>query len=376
VRQVPFGDITVRTTAFARSPLRDAQVSRIRLSNRQTMRFAPVDLQRTGRRACAQAGALFHRAAVAFPIFAAALILAACRTVAPDLAVAVDVPARIWDVRGERFVDERDLVTRLTAARFRLLGEIHDNPRHHAARARIVTAIAAQGARPAVVFEPFDLAHDDALTAAQSRDVDADALAQAGELDRKAWRWPLHRPIVEAALAAGLPVRAGNVPAGALMRLARAGPAALPNTAWRTRLDATAWDAKAAEAMRTDIVRSHCNALPEDVVPTLALAQRIRDAAMAQALAGAATADGAILIAGNGHVRGDLGVPRYVNAPGLVGHGATHVSVAFLEIDAGEADRDEFAREAAAAHPGFDYLWFTAPTARPDPCATFGKSRG
>lgn len=314
------------------------------------------------------------RTTAAFALAAVAFALGGCQTPAPPATVA-EVPDRIWDVRAQRFIGEQNLVERLAAARFRLLGEVHDNPRHHLARARIVAELAATGARPAVVFEQFDLAHDPALRRAQSREVDADALAQAGELDRKAWRWPLHRPIVEAALAAGLPVRAGNLPSGELMRLAQAGPAALPETPWRARLDATTWDAASAAAQRADIVESHCNALPDDLVPKLAFAQRIRDAAMAEALVTAATADGAILIAGNGHARADLGVPRYVDAPGLAGHGATHVSVAFLETEDRGVQHDRFARDAAAEHPGFDYLWFTVPTPRPDPCAVFHKTR-
>jgi hypothetical protein len=67
---------------------------------------------------------------------------------------------------------------------------------------------------------------------------------------------------------------------------------------------------------------------------------------------------------------------RDVDAPGFSGHGATQVSVAFLEFHPGDTRRDGFAREAAAAHPGYGYLWFTAPTPGHDRCATFGKSRG
>ncbi|HEX7271821.1 MAG TPA: hypothetical protein VF420_06695, partial [Casimicrobiaceae bacterium] len=55
---------------------------------------------------------------------------------------------RIWDVRAERFVGEPQLVTALAGARYRLLGEVHDNPAHHDIRARLITEIAAAGTRP------------------------------------------------------------------------------------------------------------------------------------------------------------------------------------------------------------------------------------
>src|SRR5438045_2392051 len=118
---------------------------------------------------------------------------------------------RIWDVAAARFVSETELVGALLAARYRLLGEIHDNPAHHSIRARLITSLAARGAHPTVVFEQLDLDHDAALRAAQARGVDAEQLVEAGRLDRKAWSWPMHKPILEAALAARLPVRAGNL---------------------------------------------------------------------------------------------------------------------------------------------------------------------
>ncbi len=108
---------------------------------------------------------------------------------------------------------------------------------------------------------------------------------------------------------------------------------------------------------------------PESVVPRIVLAQRLRDAAMAQALVDAATASGAILIAGNGHVRADLGVPVYLQAPGLPDAGARSLSVGLIEVTDDDARASDFPRQVVAAHPGFDYLWFTAPAAREDPCA-------
>ena len=99
----------------------------------------------------------------------------------------------------------------------------------------------------------------------------------------------------------------------------------------------------------------------------------MRDAAMAQALVDAATADGAVLIAGDGHVRANLGVPVYLHAAGLPGAGARSLSVGFVEADA-NATRDRAAvARLVDEHPGFDYLVVTPPIARPDPCAQFGK---
>ena len=305
-------------------------------------------------------GILARSIAVAWGI----VMVAACAT-AP---ATTNGAARIFDVNGQRYIDEPTLVARLAATRYRLLGEVHDNPEHHALRARLVGALAARGMHPAVVFEQFDLDHEAALRAAQTPATDAETLADAGQLDRRGWRWPLHKPIVEAALRAGLPIHAGNLSRAAIDAAERSSQK--PDAAWYARLRAAHWSETQARKLHDEIADSHCGQLPASVVPRLVLAQRIRDAAMAQALVTDATRDGAILIAGNGHVRADLGVPAYLHPPGLPDASPPSVSVGFVEVTAEEARQPDFPR--GLADPGaFDYLWITAKATRDDPCADF-----
>jgi uncharacterized iron-regulated protein len=289
----------------------------------------------------------------------------------PGHVAAGDAAARIWDVGAARFIDERQLVTRLVEARYRLLGEVHDNPAHHSIRARLINAIAAAAARPAVVFEQFDVDSDQALSAAQAADPDPERLIEAGRLDRESWQWPLHKPIVDVALAMRLPIRAGN-----LSRAQLGGnlQAAIDQgaTAWSARLRAARWTERQAEDLRAEIIESHCNKLPLPVVPRLALAQRVRDAAMAQALVDAATDDGAILIAGNGHMRTDRGVPVYLHAPGLRDADARSISVGLIEAGPGDRRARDFPRNVIDGHPGFDYVWLTPAVEREDPCNALG----
>jgi uncharacterized iron-regulated protein len=303
--------------------------------------------------------------------FMALVALAGCATTLR----ASSSEAPIVDVASGGLVDAHALVAALVPVRFRLLGEIHDDAAHHAIRARLLAEIASHGVRLAVVFEQFDLDHAAALAEAQRHDVDADALARAGQLDRKGWNWPLHEPIIAAALASHLPIRAGNLSRKDIASLTATTDAATEAdkraTRWSRRLHDAQWTDAQARALTADIEQGHCNMLPANVVPRLVLGERMRDAAMAQALVDDATADGAILIAGNGHVRANLGVPVYLHAPGFPGAGARSVSVGFVEADATEVrDRDARAR-LIAAHPGFDYLVVTPPIARPDPCEAF-----
>jgi uncharacterized iron-regulated protein len=295
-----------------------------------------------------------------------AALLAATLTACASAPLQPPPDARIYDVHARRFVTEAALVADLASARYRLLGEIHDDPEHHVLRARLLSDIARRGVRPAVVMEQFDLDHDEALRAAQHRGVDAEQVATAGALDRKGWQWPLHEPIVAAAIAAGMPLRAGNLSRRVLMSDSDDVLAKRPALA--ARLRAARWTDVQAQSLRADIVQSHCGLLPGPLVPQLVLAQRMRDAAMAQALVRDATGDGAILIAGNEHARADRGVPIYLHAPGLPDASARSVGVGFIEAGEAEERAADFPASLVTQYPGFDYLWFTPPVPRDDPC--------
>lgn len=282
---------------------------------------------------------------------AGALVLAGCATAPPAA-----LEGRIWDARAGQFIDEDTLLARLRAARYRLLGEVHDHPEHHRVRARLIRGL---DGRAEVFFEQFDRERDASLRQAQAAGADADGLAQAGALDAKAWAWPLHRPLLEAAIAGAHPVRAANLSRADARRIARAGALAPSDAALARTLGTAAWTEARERALRRTLLDSHCGMLPAKVAPAMALAQRARDAAMALALLSAAGP--AVLVAGNGHVRRDLGVPLYL--PG----NATVLSVGFIEARAGEPD-------PRAYDPGaYDYVWFTPPQPRPEPCEAFGK---
>jgi uncharacterized iron-regulated protein len=287
-------------------------------------------------------------------------------------------PPKIWDVAAQRFVDEDTLVANLARARFRLLGEVHDNPEHHRIRAELIRRVAAMGIKPAVALEQFDLDHDPALVAAQAaahtsggQSLDADALATAGALDRRGWMWPLHRPVLAAALDAGLAIRAANLPRADLMRAARSPPGTSIDARWSGRFASAPWTPAREAALRSDIADGHCGKLPDHALAPIVRAQRMRDAAMAEALVDAATPDGAILIAGDGHVRRDVAVPVYLD-PGA----GSVVSVGLVETEADERREPELSRRLAATPPPYDFVWFTEATARDDPCAGFPAQPG
>jgi hypothetical protein len=62
---------------------------------------------------------------------------------------------------------------------------------------------------------------------------------------------------------------------------------------------------------------AHCNALPEEILPGFVEAQRLRDAALAEAALAALADTGGpvVVVTGNGHARADWGVPALLAWP-------------------------------------------------------------
>jgi uncharacterized iron-regulated protein len=104
----------------------------------------------------------------------------------------------------------------------------------------------------------------------------------------------------------------------------------------------------------------HCGQLPAEMVPGMRAAQVVRDAALTHALVRASADGPAILIAGNGHVRRDMAVPRLLRVPAP---GKSVLAVGFLEREANGAE------PALAERAVYDIVVITPGVARPDPCA-------
>ena len=280
---------------------------------------------------------------------------------------------RVWDVKAERFVEPRDLAGRLAASRFVLLGERHDNPDHHALQARLVRELIAAGRRPALGFEMFTTDDAPAIARHLARSPrDAAGLGDAVNWKRTGWPdWRLYQPIAQAALEAGAPIVATNLSRAATDALRKNGLSGLgPAVVAQLKLDVPPTPATRA-AMAREIRESHCGQAPEAMLDRMVDMQWARDARMAEALARAGSRDGAVLIAGSGHVRRDRGVPAHLarHAPG-----PNMASVAFLEVKVGATAPTAYAEDWDGRTLPFDYVWFTPRIDDVDPCEKFKKS--
>ena len=120
------------------------------------------------------------------------------------------------------------------------------------------------------------------------------------------------------------------------------------------------------DALLTELEESHCGMMPKTAFGNMAFAQRYRDAHLADAVLKAAEKQGsAILLAGNGHVRTDRGVPAYLRqrAPDR-----KVVSVMLIEVEDGKTDPQAYVPRDPDGKPVADYIVLTPRQQRPDPC--------
>ena len=217
-------------------------------------------------------------------------------------------------------------------------------------QARLLRALTAAGRRPAVAFEMFTPSQAGALARhLAARPRDAAGIAQAVNWKESGWpAWAMYEPIAQAALDAGLPIVVANLDAERVRAVSRQGVAALDAAlVQRHGLDQPLPEDVRA-ALAEEIRDSHCGHGGESLVAAMIGAQRARDAQMAEALLNAPGGDGALLIAGAGHVRNDRGVPAYLRR---IAPDARTMSVAFLEVDPKRPDVERYAARFAGRWP-------------------------
>lgn len=232
-----------------------------------------------------------------------------------------------------------------------ILGEVHDNPAHHVHQAGELLA------RPpaAVVFEMLT---PDQAQAAEATGRTPDAIAEATGWAQSGWPdFALYAPVFAAMGEAR--IFGGALPRGEVRRAVTEGAAAVLGDE-RFPLGPLP-EAELAERV-AEQQEAHCNALPEDLLPGMVEAQRLRDAALARAVIAAHEATGGpvAVITGNGHARRDRGIPRMLAAaaPGLT-----------IEV------LGQFEAMPEDGAPYDRWVVFPAPD-REDPCAVFQTGKG
>ncbi len=279
---------------------------------------------------------------------------------------------KIWSYRDNAFITPGALAKHMAGTDFALLGETHDNADHHRLQGWMVGAIAGQGRHPAVVWEMFDTGQSAALAAFQARNTGhADALGSAVKWEKTGWpQWPLYQPIAEAALSSGLAMYAGDPPVKLVRAIGKKGFSILPAGETEKLLLDKPLAAGLQNALQTQIVEAHCNLIPVTATGPMYRGQRLRDASMAMHMVEKGKEDGAILIAGTGHVRQDRAVPWYLRR---LRPGKTISSLMFVGIAQDDTDPASLIPMDPDGKPVADYAWFTPMAVREDPCIALKK---
>ena len=258
--------------------------------------------------------------------------------------------AQVIELATGKEISEQALSDRLRTADIVLLGELHDNRRHHDLRGQLIAGM--NGRRRTVVAEHLPQGGPVRFNADTRADLEAAGFDPAG------WEWPAHEKLYDQIRASGIPLVGGNLPREQAKQIFMQGVSALPErmaqTYEKARLDATA-----EKALDRDLVEGHCGKLPDRYLLRMRFAQRMTDIALTHALLDHKPS---VLVAGNGHVRKDYGVPQVIAAmaPDL-----RLISVGFLE-------RSSDSRELIQSLAGqYDFVWFTERADRKDPCENF-----
>lgn len=262
------------------------------------------------------------------------------------LVLAIAAPAAASEIGPDALGD-------LPAADVIFLGEVHDNPAHHAHQASAVAAI-----RPnALVFEM--------ILPEQAASLPVERVDLAAMRDALGWEargWPdfaMYHPIFTAAPDAR--IYGADVPQADLARAMKDGASAvIPDARFGL---STPYPPDAQEGVEDMLWAAHCYALPRDAMAPMVQAQRLRDASLARAALAALEETGGpvVVITGTEHARTDRGAAAVLRQ--------ADPSARVLSIGQLEGSPD--------SPPPFD-LWLVTegvPT-RGNPCEAFGGTEG
>lgn len=265
---------------------------------------------------------------------------------------------QIWDVRNQQFVDIDDFLQSLNVP-YLLLGEKHDNPDHHRLQSLIVDHQLKQTSVDGVVFEMLD-SNFRPVPALTDEPLNMDELKNRIGWEDDGWYWPFYEPLIKSAYNQDARILPGNLSDQEVSGIYASQDFESPDALSEASL----------ARLTKDIDESHCGMLPKSQFPSMLRVQRARDARMAEELTSNNYTGQMLLIAGNYHVRHDLGVPNYL----IKGSSETVrddiVSVAFLEVSVAKQKATDY-EDGVAFEKAWDFIWFTPAVTSKDYCAQF-----
>lgn len=288
---------------------------------------------------------------------------------------------KIYAPHTGKFITPKEYLRSLAWPRFVLLGEVHDNPDHHILQALALKHVG--GGKLTAVFEHFQPNQQNMIDAVFGSGQQIKSSGEDNLIDRlflvTGWAdsgWPdskIYRPLIAAVLGRKAKILAGNAPKRRVIEVARKGVDALSADARRRLMLDKPLAEKLDDELLAELMANHCGLMPKSAFGNMATAQRFRDGNMARVMTDAAMADGAVvLLAGNGHVRVDRGVPWYLRQMLPKAAERPLISVGHVEVIEGKTNPLAY-KEALAT---YSLVVFTPRRVRADPCVAMRKRFG
>ena len=256
----------------------------------------------------------------------------------------------IWDSKKKKAISSNELVQQVVRARLILIGERHDQPDHHRIQAWLIDQLTEQRT---VGFEMLAEPLHDALRKA----TNTSAVETLSQWTKSGWPpFSIYKPIFEAAfrgqheLAAVHPTR--KQVKAVLMGL---------SIGEHAKTDVSAVPPNGLAALKADIKASHCGHANPQMTQAMTRAQIFKDRFMLKNLIEKSEGRSRVLIAGNGHVRKDYGIP-------------VHVPSELKTVSIGLIEAGQTIDVARYGPERFDYVWFTPMLDDVDPCVKFREA--
>ncbi len=274
---------------------------------------------------------------------------------------------RIWDVAQQRFIVEDQLLERLAGVPHVVTGESHNNPDHHQLQLRILKALFAEGRRVSLGLEIFTSEDQPVLEqfSLSLQETPEQLIDDLNWSPLRRTQWRSYQPLLRFAHGAGLPLAAMDLSRREAASVRLQGLKVVPEALIsRFRLDHPL-PLSLQQTLIRDMNRAHCGLLFTDNLENFALAQRTRDATMAERLQRADVGGGTLLLVGMGHARNDRGVPYLLSDLSEKGE---LVSLLFASVKPSLLSPADYRSWFDSENLPFDYVWFTPRVDDEDPC--------
>jgi uncharacterized iron-regulated protein len=268
----------------------------------------------------------------------------------------------IWSAKDHRFVGLFEFSHLIFNSQTVLIGEVHDNPQHHEWQANIMKELVKTptvlGFEQLSSFQQSSL--DEYLT---NNHQNPSGIGRAVLWEQSGWPpFTIYLPIFEVALTNHWQILGMMFPKEKMKPVYQKGAAAVLPAAAMAILNPENFSPETKNEMAKLMYLAHCSMMPQDKMMPMVRVQIAKDAYMAHQISTAAKEKRAVIIAGNGHVRKDWGIPHFLQKIGRKGQ---QTVISIVEVDKGKLDPSLYMESSPRLS---DFVIFTASYQRKDPC--------